>query len=547
MGFGQARLVILSRPWALARRADSFYTMAIHARLHALLEDLNISTAYSPQALSLAQSLAQNPGIDDARLVDRCDLAFCTIDEPTSKDLDQALFVEAIDGGGHRVWYAIADAAHFVQPQSVLWDEAMRRGSSYYLPGQVIPMLPRVLSEGVMSLNPEVERRALLFVVELDDAGKVAQSRIERARIRSRAKLSYQGVQAWYDGKGPAHCDEQVQASLRALAVVGKRRVALALERGVVPFRRREVELAAAEQAGHFVAYEDVRRDVERFNEQLSLLCNVQGARFLQAPGQEVHPIYRVHPSPDPERREQLRRRVETLVKHRGLDPQTWSWDGREETFADWLGALPSSGAQAEIAEVIHRQAVVSSGRAAFAATPGEHHGVGADVYGRFTAPMREMVGVYLHGEACERLGTNTQGSPKGQDAQRLRDRVIEAAEQARNHQKALDRAVNRAVLDQVLTADIQGGGKARAGVLMGMSRRKLYVRLVQPPFDVKVYLHHIEAQLGHRLRVDAQGVQLFGGDQPLLLLGDRVTLRAVKQDPDADRWVFHLSWEQSP
>lgn len=518
--------------------------MAVHPRINALLDQLGLSISYSAPALSQAQSLAQSPGIDDPSLRDRSALPFCTVDEPSSKDLDQALFIETLDGGGHRVWYAIADAAHFVQPGSALWEEALARGSSFYLPGQVIPMLPPVLSEGVVSLNPQVDRRALLFVVDLDDTGRVQASRLERARIRSRAKLSYQGVQAWYDGQGHAHCDEEVQESLRALAVMGKRRVALALERGVVPFRRREVELSQEGQDGPFVAYEDVRREVEKYNEQLSLLCNVEGARFLQAQGEGLHPIYRVHPAPAPERLKELRRRIDAMVKHRGLDPQIWCWDGREETLADWLGALPCSGEHEEIAQVIHRQAVVSSGRAAFTSTPGGHHGVGADVYGRFTAPMREIVGVYLHGEACERLGAPASGPTQDASAQALRDRVIEAAEQARIHQKALDRAANRIVLDQVMNADLAAGGKIRDGVIMGMGQRKLYVRLLQPPLDVKVYLHHLEEQRGHRLSVDQKGVLLSQGEQTLLVLGDRVKLRVAKQDPYADRWVFHLVWD---
>lgn len=524
--------------------------MAVPALFHAVLETLDLAQGYDPEALAEAEALAQNPGIDDPRLVERGDLPFCTIDEPTSKDLDQALFVERLEdakGAGHRVWYAIADAAYFVQPGSALWREAIRRGSSYYLPGLVLPMLPPILSEGVVSLNPEVERRALLFVVDLDASGRVLGARIERARIRSRAKLSYQGVQAWYDGQGPAHCDQDVQASLMALRVAGRRRIALALERGVVPFRRREVELVQGDRGGgHLVAYEDIRRDVERYNEQISLLCNVEGARFLKQYADDVHPIYRVHPSPAPQRLQALARRIDAMVQQRGLDPEIWRWDGTPETLADWLGALPSTGSEAELAQVVHRQAVISSGRAAFSSTPGGHHGVGAEVYGRFTAPMREIVGVYLHGEACEGLGGPASGPTQPGPATALRDQVIAAAEQAKNNQKALDRAANRLVLDQVVRGDLEEGGTTRQGVIMGMSKRKLYVRLSQPPLDLKVYVHHLEAQLGHRLRVDDQGVVLFQGDAPLFILGDRVKVRAVEKDAYADRWVFHLFASES-
>lgn len=522
--------------------------MAANPRLMALLERLEISIDYSEAAMEQAQALAKNPGIDEPTLVDRRELALCTIDEPESKDLDQALYVEALEDSGHRVWYAIADAAHFVRPGSALWREALARGSSYYMPGLVVPMLPRILSEGVVSLNPGEDRRALLFVIELDAQGQVRSRRLERARVHSRAKLSYQGVQAWYDGQGAANCDEQVQQSLKELAIMGKRRIALALERGVVPFRRREVDLQSTEGGERIVAYEDLRREIERYNEQVSLLCNVQGAHFLLDSEDEtlrntgaIHPIYRVHPAPAPERLAALRERIDAMLQCRGLDPKRWAWDGRVESFADWLSSLPQTGAQGRIAQVIHRQAVVSSGRAGFTSVPGAHHGIGAEVYGRFTAPMREIVGVYLHGEAQERLGGPISGPTEHSLAEQLRDEVIAAAERAANHQKALDREANRIVLDQIMRRDCEQGGQEREGTVMGMTRRKLHVRLQSPPLDIKVYLHHLEAQRGGRLYVDPTQVQLLDGKEPVLTLGDQVWIQAMGEDKDADRWIFHL------
>lgn len=229
------------------------------------------------------------------------------------------------------------------------------------------------------------------------------------------------------------------------------------------------------------------------------------------------------------------------MVQHRGLDPARWRWDANPNTFADWLASLPKSGEEGCIAEVVHRQAVVSSGRAGFQSVPGAHHGIGADVYGRFTAPMREIVGIYLHGEGSEALGAKAVGPIQSHAANELRDRVIAAAEGAANHQKALDREANRIVLDQVMAQDLGHGQPQRAGTLMGLGRRKLYVRLQDPPLDIKVYLHHLEAQSGQRMRVDEQEVQLLEGGKTRLALGDEVLLRVMGQDADADRWVFHL------
>ena len=387
-------------------------------------------------------------------------------------------------------------------------------------------------------------------MVNLDAEGRVVERRLERARVRSRAKLSYQGVQAWYDGEGPADSTPipaDVQRSLRELAVVGRRRIALAEERGVVPFRRREVELrAAAGDDGHgddrVVAYEDLRRTIERYNEQISLLCNVVGARFLVEESESVHPIYRVHPPPAQGRLDALARRVDALIEIRALDRSRWAWDGERAHLGDWLARLPTEGEEGRLAEVVHRQAIVVSGRAGFTAVPNIHFGIGADVYGRFTAPMREVVGVYLHGEACERLGGPACGPEEPAAGEALRDAVIAAAERAANHQKALDREANRVVLDELFERDHAAGGGERPGSLMGLSKRKLHVRLDEPPLDVKVYLHHLERQCGHRLRVDDDGLRLLRGGETVLTLGDRVALSTRGPDRDADRWALELS-----
>ncbi|MBW2256564.1 MAG: RNB domain-containing ribonuclease, partial [Deltaproteobacteria bacterium] len=144
-GVGHARLLAEPRT-ALA----AMYAIAARHRL---------DPTYPPAALEEAAAWEADPGIDDPSLVDLTHLPFISIDEETSKDLDQALFIDG-DDQGYTVWYAVADAAWFVRPGSALFAEAMRRAATFYLPGLVVPMLPRSLSEGLVSLNPGVDRRA---------------------------------------------------------------------------------------------------------------------------------------------------------------------------------------------------------------------------------------------------------------------------------------------------------------------------------------------------------------------------------------------------
>ena len=523
------------------------------ADLYALAAGRGLSPLYPPAVRAETAAAVADPGIDDPRLEDLTDLPFITIDEVHSRDLDQALYLERRPGAGFTVWYAIADPAWCVRPGGALFAEALARGATYYLPGLVIPMLPRELSEGTVSLNPRLDRRAMVFEVELDAGGRVERSRIRRARVRSRLKTSYDAVQAFYDGASPAASGEgdwsvEIGRGLELLAEVGALRIARAEERDVVHFRRREVAVSLGGAALSFVALADPRNDVERYNEQISLLCNVEGARFLargDREDDEVQPIYRVHDPPDPKRLEELGRQIGALVRRHRLDVGRWDWRPGGRSLADYLRSLPSSGHEARLARSIHRQAMLTGGRSQFATVPGMHFGVGADVYGRFTAPMREVVGIFAHKEAWEKL-EGRRAAPEGwDDDEKLRELVVAAANRARQTQRELDREINRRVLDQMFEADL---GQAldrrprRRGTVMGVSRSKVHVALDEPPIDVKVYIHHLQRRHGGRVAQGRDRVTLRRRDgKRLRTVGDAVEVRVRDRDRGRDRWELEL------
>ncbi len=533
------------------------------ADLYALAAQRGLSPLHPPAVMAEAAAAVADPGVDDPDLADLTRLPLVTIDEVHSRDLDQALFIER-RGAGFTVWYAIADPAWCVRPGSALFAEALSRGATYYLPGLVIPMLPKELSEGTVSLNPGVDRRAMVFAVELDAGGRVEQTRIHRARVRSRVKTSYDAVQSFFDGDAPlpgaettasgaAESGAKIAESLGLLAEVGTLRIALAEARGVVAFRRREIAVSLGrtrpgDPGLRFVALADPRNDVERYNEQISLLCNVEGARFLMRGDREddqVQPIYRVHDPPDPHRLEELSRQIGALVRRHRLDAERWDWQPGGRSLADYLRSLPSAGPEARLARSIHRQAMLTGGRSLYATVPGMHFGVGADVYGRFTAPMREIVGVFAHKEAWEKLEGHRPAPAGWDDDDRLREQIVVAANQARQTQRELDREVNRRVLDQLFGDDL---GKAldrrprRPGTVMGVSRSKVHVVLDEPPIDVKVYIHHLSRRLGGRVAQGRDRVTLRRADGTRLhTVGDEVAVRVTGRDRGRDRWQLEL------
>lgn len=509
------------------------------AALYAIAFAHDLDPIFPAEVEAQVEALVENDGIDAEDLNDHTDLPFVTIDDASSRDLDQAAFVER-DGDDFVVWYALADAAYYVTPDSPLWNEALARGASYYLPGFMVPMLPKALSEGIVSLNPGVDRRAMMVRSRIARDGKIIETTITRTRIRSRAKLSFERVQAYYDDPS-AHGfeDEGIAKSLDALEAVGQLRMQDALEREVIRYRRVELDIRLSEKKAHFVMGDSLRLMVERYNEQMSLLCNSEGARILRAgakDGSEVHPIYRIHAPPEAERIAQIDALLAAVAKVHGLDPSVWRWRrGGKSTAAEYLDGLPTEGDLGRIASAVHRQAIMVNGRSIFDEQPGGHFGVGAEVYARFSAPMREVVGVFLHKETWERLGLAT---PNAADAdERLRDAVVTRANQAKELQKKLSRESNRLVLDQLFGDDL-AAGRERVGTVMGITRSRVHVMLDEPPIDVKTYLRDqrrklVESDDGASLRDENGGM--------FCRLGDAIRMRVDARDDKRDRWKLRL------
>ncbi len=486
------------------------------------------------------------PGLDEPGLVDLTALPFVTIDNEDSRDLDQALHI-AREGDELVVRYALADAAHYVRPGSALFDEALRRGVSYYLPGFSVPMLPPELSEGLVSLNPQTLRRALVFVMRLDASGHSVHTDLIRARIRSRAQLSYNGVQAWFDDpeqsplQGREFCD-----SLTLLREVGELRLVLARERDAVQFTRDEVEIEMLDGGRGFGVVRDLRNDVSLWNEQVSLLCNMEGARFLASGPDEVNvqAVYRIHDPPGPDQLERLAQTVARMVISHRLEPAVWRWRRRPhpgaegESLASYLDRLPRGGATERVRKAIERQVLLANRRSSYAPEPGRHFALGVNPYSRFSSPMREIVGVFTHKEALEKLGLVAPGEPADDSA--LRDQVIDAANRSKDRQNQLEAEVMKLAVDALLTRDLDlplASRPVREATVLGLKATRMYVHLDQPPVELKIYLDQLEEALGLQFEQRPHSVELRSDGKVLFRVGDRLQLRCTWYDENRGKW----------
>ena len=536
-------------------RADSLDVLALpgsaQATVFEILERHGLDPDPSPESLAEVAALLDAPGFDDD-VTDRTGLPFVTIDNEDSRDLDQALFIERAEAG-YRVWYALADASYYVRPGSELHRRALERGTTYYLPSLAAPMLPRALSEGIVSLNPEVDRRALVFISTIAVDGTCTGTEIERARIRSRAKLSYTGVQQMFDQMdAPAtdptpHNRLHVQGfteSLLLLREVGELRANLARERDVIEYDRRSPKVMIRPQdSTEFTLVPRERNDVERWNEQISLLCNIEGARLLQEYGHlsdDLQAVFRVHLPPLGERLAALHESLEELADAHGL-PDVWRWSGpRRQSLADYVDGLPREAQTARIRQAIDRFVRYSNRASEFCPEAGPHHALGVDAYARFSSPMREIVGVFTHKELLEAMGMAPARAVE--DDETLRSRVISSANAAKARQKRLDKEVQLEVITRLLRSELgtpHDERRWRVGTVVGVNRGRAYVCMDEFAIDLKVYPADFIRSFGST--PDFSDAWIDVGNERIRI-GDAVRLRVVGWDAGRQRYGFDIA-----
>jgi exoribonuclease R len=220
---------------------------------------------------------------------------FVTIDPATSRDLDQAMHLGRRAGGGYRVQYAIADVAAYVRPGGPLETESWVRGQTIYLPDGRVPLHPPVLSEDAVSLLPDGDRAAVVWTIDLDSDGETVAVRVERARVRSRAKLDYAGVQRQIDaGNAPE--------MLTLLPEIGGLLARRASDRGAVNLPLPSQEIERDSDGWRLVLRAPLA--IEEHNAQISLLTGMAAARIMLDGGIG---LLRTMPSPKPEAVEKLR------------------------------------------------------------------------------------------------------------------------------------------------------------------------------------------------------------------------------------------------
>ncbi len=319
--------------------------------------------------------------------LDLRDLPLVTIDGADARDFDDAVHA-APRGDGWRVIVAIADVAEYVTPGSALDDEAQKRGTSTYFPDQVVPMLPEALSNGLCSINPDVDRLVMVCDMTLDAKGKVTGSRFAEGVMRSKARLTYDQVRHIVEhgdealNERFAHVRENLDHLYEVYRLLAKKRD----QRGAIDFDSSEVNFVFDPDGRVEQLRRRTRHDAHKLIEECMIAANVQAAKTAETIERPV--LYRVHDVPPPDKLSEL----EAFLSAHGLEV---NWKDEPEP-AD-LTRIQKKARGTPIAPLVDAVLLRSLALAVYQPENKGHFGLALEAYSHFTSPIRRYPDLLLH------------------------------------------------------------------------------------------------------------------------------------------------------
>ena len=366
----------------LGNYADPGMEIEIALRKHAL------PWIFSPEAEAIAAKLPKAVRSTDHRgRVDLRDMPLVTIDGETARDFDDAVYCEP-DGSGFRLVVAIADVSHYVQVGDALDKEARERGNSVYFPRRVIPMLPEAISNGLCSINPDVERLAMACDMQIDAHGNIKKYKFFPAVMLSHARFTYTEVAAILENpkSTAARKRKALVPHLETLYRLYHQLAKARKKRGAIDFETTETQMIFDDKGKIENIVAVVRNDAHRVIEECMLAANVCASAFLH--GHEHPMLYRVHEGPTPEKLEALR----DFLKGFGLQ-----LSGGDTPHASDYAKLLTKVKGRPDEQLLQTVMLRSLKQAVYTPKNNGHFGLAYESYTHFTSPIRRYPDLLVH------------------------------------------------------------------------------------------------------------------------------------------------------
>ncbi len=459
--------------------------------------------------------------------IDLCHLPLVTIDSEDASDFDDAVYCMPKKDGGWCLFVAIADVSYYVRPQTALDNEAVSRGNSVYFPSRVIPMLPEILSNGLCSLNPEVERFCMVCEMQLSQEGEITSYKFYEAVMRSHARLTYTKV--WKILQGHKELRQHYQdlvPHIEQLHLLYKALDSTRIKRGAISFESEEAKFIfnAEKRIERIEPVE--RNDAHKLIEECMILANIAAARFVE---QNKEPnLYRVHDRPKQESIINLRMLFNefNLTLPGGMKPKS----------TDYAKIMHEISKRPD--HVLLQTMILRSMKPAIYHTENRgHFGLAVQSYAHFTSPIRRYPDLALH-RSIKYLLSGQHEHGNNQDCSTLSgawhantNEMLQLGEHCSMTERRADEAT-RDVADWLKCDFMQYQvGNIFTGIITNVTSFGFFVRLKNLFIDGLV---HVSSLNNDYYRYDNIGQRLIGEFSGMKYrLGDevKISVEAVHMD----------------
>lgn len=466
----------------------------------------------------------------------RGDLTF-TIDPKDAKDFDDALSFTKLENGNYEIGIHIADVSHYLQPKTILDDEAYDRATSVYLVDRVVPMLPEMLSNGVCSLRPNEEKLTFSAVFEMNEKAQVINQWFGRTVTYSDKRFAYEEAQAIIENKsniipadvslsGEAYeVDENIVEATLKLDELAKKMRNKRMKSGAISFDRVEVKFNLDENANPTGVFFKEAKDANKLIEEFMLLANKKVAEFVGLssgrPSKKTF-VYRVHDEPDVEKLASL----QNIVSKFGYKINT---ETRQKT-SDSLNKLLSDVHGKGEANMVETLAIRSMSKAEYTTQNIGHYGLAFDYYSHFTSPIRRYPDVMTHRLLQHYLDGGN--SPKA-----------EIYEEKCKHSSKMEELASKAERDSIKYMQVKymqdHKDQEFEGVVSGVTEWGIYVEIKSNKCEGMVRIKDIKDD--YYIFDEKQYAVIGQSTKNMIQLGDEVVVKVKHTDLERKHLDFNL------
>jgi ribonuclease R len=494
-----------------------------------IIRKFNLPQVFPDDVLACARAVSQVVAEEEiAKRVDLRKHLTVTIDGETARDFDDAVSVKKERGGRIRLWVSIADVSHYVKPLSPFDGEAYLRGTSVYFPDRCIPMLPEELSNGICSLNPDLDRLTVTAEIVFDKSGHPVQTLFYPSVIRSCARLTYTAVKQILVDNDPELLSSYAHLvpDLRLMEELAARLTTKREQRGSIDFDLPEPEIIIDLQGQTEAIIRAERNIAHQLIEEFMLAANEAVARHIE--GQGVPSLYRVHETPDFAKLNEF----SEFIRSFGYD---FRLDGDNIEPREFQSLLAEAHGKPE-EKLINGMLLRSMKQARYAAENLGHFGLAAPCYTHFTSPIRRYPDLVVHRILKESLA----GPLNEKERERLATTLPEIAAHSSVRERLAMEAEREIVLLKKIQFMLDKVGEEFDGFITGVSQYGFYVELVELFVEGMVHVSMLPRDFYRYLEKQHTLVGEHG--RRTFRIGDKVRVRLAKVSTEKKQIDFVLA-----